>query len=200
MQKCGQQEITSINFSEESHLHWIDHFHKNPICFRIIADFEADIETDISNIGNNATKIYKQNPVLNGNYIVFELNVNLKSGFYESPLGNNNVDWFVEEVIKVEIKKSFCFKTDNQDIIMTQEDKEIFDKNNNFRFCEKEVNSDKIRDHCHLTGEYRVPAHNNCNNNVTQKQSNFFPFVFHNFSNCDCHLFFEILVDEKMIK
>ena len=123
----------------------------------------------------------------------------LKSGFYEFLLGYTNVDWFVDEVIKVERKKTFYFKINNQDIIMTQEDKEKFDKNNIFRFCEKEIISDEIRDHCHLTCEYRVPAHNNCTINITQKQSNFIPFVFHNFSNCDCHLFFEILVDKKMI-
>ena len=57
--------------------------------------------------------------------------------------------------------------------------------------------SDKVRDHCHLTGKYRGPAHNTCNINVTQKQSNFIPFIFHNFSNYDCHMFFKKLVDKK---
>ena len=32
----------------------------------------------------------------------------------------------------------------------------------------KEVISDKVRVHCHLTGKYRGPAHNTCNINVTQ--------------------------------
>ena len=40
-------------------------------------------------------------------------------------------------------------------------------------------------------------AHSKCKNNVTQKQGNFLPFEFHNFSNYDCHLFFEKLVDKK---
>ena len=80
---------------------------------------------------------------------------------------------------------------------MTREDGEIY-KNNNFcRFCEKKVLGDKVRDNCHLTGKYRRPAHNNCNINVTQKQSNFIPFAFHNFSNYDCHMFFKRLVDLK---
>ena len=61
----------------------------------------------------------------------------------------------------------------------------------------KKILSDKVRDHCHLSGKYRGPAHNTCNINVTQKQSNFIPFIFHNFSNYDCHMFFKKLVDKK---
>ena len=57
-----------------------------------------------------------------------------------------------------------------------------------------------MRDHCHLTGKYRGPAHSKCNINVTQKQSNFIPFIFHNFSNYDCHMFFKKLVDKKKVK
>ena len=80
---------------------------------------------------------------------------------------------------------------------MTQEDKEDFKNKNICRFCVKEILSAKVRNHCNLTGKYRGPAHNTCNNNVTQKQSNFIPFLFHNFSNYDCLMFFKKLVDKK---
>ena len=80
---------------------------------------------------------------------------------------------------------------------MTRKNEEDLKKNNICRFCEKEILSDKIRDHCHLTGKYRGPAHNTCNINVKQKDSNFIPIAFHNFSNYDCHMFFKRLVDLK---
>ena len=64
-------------------------------------------------------------------------------------------------------------------------------------FVKKNNESDKVRDHCHLTGKNRGPAHNACNINETQKQSNFIPLMFHNFSNYDCHLFFGKLVDKR---
>ena len=199
-QKCGDNNITTINTSNESHLSWKKYFHKNPLCFRIYADFEADNEKDNSIVGNKTINIYKQNPVLNGYHIVSELEDILKSDYYQSPLGYDNVDWFVDEVIKLENKMAFFFKNTNKDIIMTQEDEEDFRNNNICRFCEKEVLSDKVRDHCHLTGSYRGPAHNTCNINVKQKQSNFIPFIFHNFSNYDCHMFFKKLVDKKKDK
>ena len=75
---------------------------------------------------------------------------------------------------------AFYFKNTKKDIIMTQENEEDFKNNNICRFCEKEILSDKVRDHCHLTGKYRGPAHNTCNINVKQKDSNFIPFAFHN--------------------
>ena len=61
----------------------------------------------------------------------------------------------------------------------------------------KKIQSDKVRDHCHLTGRYRGPAHSNRNINVTQDQSNFIPLIFHNFSNYDSHMFFKKLVNKK---
>ena len=61
----------------------------------------------------------------------------------------------------------------------------------------EKIISDKVRDHCHLTGDYRGPAHSNCNINVTQDISNIISFVFRNFSKHDCHMFFIQLVDLK---
>ena len=121
----------------------------------------------------------------------------LKSGYYESPLGYDNVDWFVNEVIKLENKMNFYFKNTKKDIIMTEENEEDFKNNNICEICEKEIISDKVRDYCQLTGKYRGPAHSFCNNNGTQKQSNFIPFLLHSFSNYDCHMFFKKLVNEK---
>ena len=95
---------------------------------------------------------------------------------------------------------AFYFKNTKKDIIMGYKDEEDFKNNNICRFCEKEISSDKVHDHCHLTGKYRGPAHNTCNINVRQADSNFIPFAFHNFSNYDYHMFFKSLVDLKKDK
>ena len=196
-EKCGDDNICNIRTSNESYLYWKKHFHKNPLYFRIIADFEADNEEDNSKIGNKTTNIYKQKPVLNGYRIISELEDVLESGYYEFPLGDDNVDWFVKEVMKLENKMPFYFKNTKKDIIMTQEDEENYKNNNICRFCEKNIECDKVRDHCHLTGKYRGSSHNVCNINVRQADSNFIPFAFLNFSNYDCHMFFKRLLDLK---
>ena len=123
-EKCGDDNITTIKTSNESHRFWKKHFHKNPLYFRIYADFEPDNEKDNSIIGNKKTNVYKQNPVLNGYHIVSELEDVLKSGYHKSPLGYNNVYWFVNEVIKLENKMAFYFKNTNKNIIMTEENDE----------------------------------------------------------------------------
>ena len=90
----------------------------------------------------------------------------------------------------------FYFKKTKKDMVMTKKNEDY--KNDNIcRFCEKFIEFDKVRYHCHLTGKYRGPAHSLCNINVTQKQRNFIPFIFHSFSNYDGHMFFKKLVDEK---
>ena len=136
-QKCGDDNITTIETSNESHRHWKKHFHKNPFYFRIYADFEAETEKDNSIIGNKTTNIYKQNPVLNGFQIECELEDVLKSEYYKSPLAYINVDWFVDEIVKLENKMVFFFKNTNKDIIMTEEDEEDFRNKNFCRFVEK---------------------------------------------------------------
>ena len=109
--KRENNDITTIRTSSESHLHWKNHFHKNPLDFKIYADFEADNEKDNSIVGNKTTNIFKQNPVLNGYRMVSEMEDVLQSGYHKSPLGYDNVDWFVNEVIKLEKKWLSVLKT-----------------------------------------------------------------------------------------
>ena len=92
---------------------------------------------------------------------------------------------------------NFWFKTTNNDIIMTEEDKQDFENDNICRYCEKYIEINKVRDHCHLTGKYRGVPQNECNLQVKQKDSNFITIGLHNFSNYDCHMFFKTLVDRK---
>ena len=135
-QKNEEDNITTIRNSNEPHLHWKNHFQKNPLFFRIYADFEADNKIDRFSIGNKTTNIYKQNQIHNGYHIISELEDVLKSDYYKSPLGYNNVDWFIDEVIKLENKMAFHFKNTEKDIVMTKKDEENFKTNNICRCCE----------------------------------------------------------------
>ena len=134
---CGEDNTTAIRISPESHLHWKKHVHKNPLFLRIYADFQADDEKDNSSVGDKTSNIYKQNPVLNGYHIENELEEVLQSGYHKSPLGYDIVDWFVNEVIKLENKMTFYFKNTNKDINMTEENEEDHRNKNTCRFCEK---------------------------------------------------------------
>ena len=69
-----------------------------------------------------------QNPIGNGCYIVAELNEFFRSGFFESPLGYDNVDWFVVEVLKLKTEKTFSFKNTKKAIKMSEEEGEHFER------------------------------------------------------------------------
>ena len=84
------------------------HFQKNPLYSRFFADFESDAN-DNSNIGNKTTNIYKQNLLCKGYFIISGLDDVLKSGYYESALGFDNVSSFVGEVVNLGNRKVFHF-------------------------------------------------------------------------------------------
>ena len=46
---------------------------------------------------------------------------------------------------------------------MTNEDQEIYNNSHLCWICKEELNIDKVRNHCHVTGKFRGAAHNKCN-------------------------------------
>ena len=92
---------------------------------------------DNSSLRNKTTKICKQNPVCNDYKILSELGDVLKSGFYKSALGYENVDCFADEIINLENKMNFYLENFKKDIILTEEDNKDFENNNFCRFCKK---------------------------------------------------------------
>jgi hypothetical protein len=56
----------------------------------------------------------------------------------------------------------------------------------------------KVKDHCHMTGKYRGPAHAICN--LKCKIENVISYFFHNFAFYDAHLFIkELGADQGVI-
>jgi len=71
---------------------------------------------------------------------------------------------------------------------LTKEEKRKFRKNNICHICEEKISEGpKVRDHHHLTGKYRGPAHQSCNLNF--KLPSFIPVFLHNNDHYDAHLF-----------
>ena len=87
--------LASDNFNkikQRTHIYWKDHFHKSPLHFTVIADFEADNEIEDGKfVGNKLTSVINF-PVLKGYNKKSELENVLKNGYYETPFGYDNVD------------------------------------------------------------------------------------------------------------
>lgn len=76
---------------------------------------------------------------------------------------------------------------------LTAEQESEYAFSNTCYICERPFTSQeaKVKDHCHLTGQYRGPSHSTCNLNF--KLPNFIPVFFHNLTNYDSHLFIKQL-------
>ena len=70
---------------------------------------------------------------------------------------------------------------------MTRKDEIAFENAEICHICNKKLDNDKVRDHCHLTGKYRGAAHDYRNKNYQIPK--FFPVIFHNLTEYDSHIF-----------
>ena len=74
---------------------------------------------------------------------------------------------------------------------MTNEDEEIYHNSHICWICKQELNTDKVRDHCHVTGKFRRAAHNKCNSKL--RISRKLTLIFHNLQGYDEHRIFNEL-------
>ena len=70
-------------------------------------------------------------------YIVSEIIDILQGRYYESLLGYDNVEWFVDQVINLQNKMTFFFKNTKEDIILSEKDEEHCRNRNVCWFCEE---------------------------------------------------------------
>ena len=54
----------------------------------------------------------------------------------------------------------------NKRLIMTNEDEDIYNNSSICHICKEELNTDKVRDHCHMRGKSRGVSHNKCSLNL----------------------------------
>ena len=77
---------------------------------------------------------------------------------------------------------------------MTREDWLAFRAAETCHICDKPLEGDSARDHCHITGEYRETAHNACNLKLRlNPKTTSIPVVFHNLQGYDSHLLMQAI-------
>ena len=67
----------------------------------------------------------------------------------------------VEDFLREQLKTENAAPLD-----MSEGDKERFQRSTHCHICSKALNGDRVRDHCHITGEFRGAAPKNCNVNL----------------------------------
>ena len=98
------------------------------------------------------------------------------------------INWIFrkQKQINQVIKKHF-----NKELIMTTQEEEIYNNSQSCWICNEELNTDKVRDHCHITGKFRGAAQNRCNLKLTIPKK--LPIIFHNLEGYIWNLIFKEL-------
>lgn len=74
---------------------------------------------------------------------------------------------------------------------MTRQDEELFKASSLCKICGECLNSDKVRDHCHICGRFRGSTHSSCNLNY--RVSKTLIVIFHNLKKYDGHIIMQQL-------
>ena len=78
----------------------------------------------------------------------------------------------------------------NKNLIISEEEEHLFQQSSSCWICEKLIDNDdeKVRDRCHVTGEFRGAAYWSCNINLQLTKK--VPIVFHKLRGYNSHLIF----------
>lgn len=153
--------------------------------FIIYADIESLLKEPSEQFCNGVkTQAFQQHEAYSIGYYFKHFYDDSKS-YYKSNRSVDCIDWFVSELrlIANEVFEIF----EHPKPMINSPDEQTFDLEKQCHICGEEYDGDdkRVRDHSHISGEYRGSAHYECN--LQYQESRFVPVVFHNLSHYDAH-------------
>ncbi|KYM97826.1 hypothetical protein ALC62_11480 [Cyphomyrmex costatus] len=154
--------------------------------FVIYADLECILEKTGIDDERISRFVYQHHKVFSiGYYLHCEFDETMSK--YRHCRGANCVEWFVNELYHLTHRVKSLFDRNTHMNQFTHEQWKQFTDATHCHICEKPFEEEhiRVRDHCHITGRYRGPAHSYCN--LIYQESRFIPVFFHNLSGYDAH-------------
>ena len=194
---CSSNESVVVKMPpKNSNLGFKNYFKKLPIPFVVYADFECftkSIETCNPNPTDSYTIDYQKHEPSGFCFYVKGIvsNIFKPITFTKQKESDNIAEIFVSKLAKVTQKLYDDFYRQPKPLRLTKKEQLSFNKAETFHICNKELKDDKVRDHCHFTGQYRGAAHNSCN--LQCRKPLILPVIFHNLQGYDAHLFIKQL-------
>ena len=170
------------------------HFYRSMrVPFVIYADFECfteKIQTCYPDESRSFTNQYQHHKSSGFCYLIKCFDDELmkpKLVQYTAESSDEDISKKFIDLIEYQIK-NVCRKFKLKKLIqITRKDEIAFENAEICHICDKNLDNDKVRDHCHITGKYRGVAHDYCNKNYQIPK--FFPVIFHNLTGYDSHIF-----------
>ncbi|XP_031634853.1 uncharacterized protein LOC116348124 [Contarinia nasturtii] len=157
-----------------------------PVEFVVYADVESVLRTP-----NDDEKPFdSEKTETNQKHDVFSIGYFCAADYGESKYhfnrGANCIEWFVNEMENLGHAASAVLSR-KVPMRLSDEEQVLFIWSDDCHICGKNIynEDDKVRDHCHRTGEFRGAAHSKCN--LKYQRAKHITVVFHNLSNYDSH-------------
>ena len=155
----------SVNL-EQGIIQFKNYFKQLPVPFKIYGDFECNLR-DVEIYEGSYTKKYHEHVPCSFACKV----VCIDDRFTKSIVvckGEHAAYEFIKPILEEhEYCRKIMNKHFNKNLIMTEEEANLFQESNHCWICKKLIDNDdeKIRDHCHVTGKFRRAAPWDCNIN-----------------------------------
>ena len=133
-----------------------------PILFKIYADIECFLKRTKIKEGEHTTKYQEHQPnSIGAKLVCIDDRFTLPSTIF---IGKDSINRFITWVLdKQKWNQQITKQYFNKRLIMTSQDEKIYHNSHICWICKQELNSDKVRDYCHVTGKFRGAAHNKYN-------------------------------------
>jgi len=198
MEDCkrhGPQKVTFPQREEDKWIHFKSINKQLKVSFVIYVDFECFTRPILKCEKESTTTRYQKHDPSGFCYVVKCSNeeLSMPAKVYRGP---NAIETFFEWLLEGE-KKISEILDHVVPIKLSHIEEESFQKAVNCHICSEDLGADRVRDHDHLTGAYRGPAHSDCNFQLHFRQSKnsnsyhsryFIPVVFHNLFGYELHL------------
>ena len=186
-----------------SKIYFKNHKKMLPAPFVIYADFEAiteKIDGCQPSDDQSYTTTYQSHKACSYGYKLVCRYDNRYSKPVEIYRGEDAIDKFIVQMMnEVEDCRRIVKEEFQKPLNMTVQNEIDFQNSTVCHICERKFNEDnplkeKVRDHCHITGEYRGAAHRDCNLKwAISPQKLKIPVIFHNLKGYDCHFIMQKL-------
>ena len=177
-------------------LYFKNYYKQLPIPFVVYADFECftkPMNTCSPNPKESCNYNYqKHEPSGFCFYVKGIVDKKIKPIIYTKTKEDEDIaKVFVEKLTEVTKGIYNDFYCKPKPLRLTQDEQESFEKAEFCHICKRILMKDKVRDHCHFTGQYRGAAHNKCN--LMCEKPRILPVIFHNLQGYVAHLFIKQL-------
>ena len=193
-----------------SKIYFKNHKKMLPAPFVIYADFEAiteKIDGCQPSDGQSYTTTYQSHQACGYGYKLVCRYDNKYSKPVEIYRGEDAIDKFIVQMMR-EVKdcRRIVREQFQKQLNMTDENEIDFQNSTVCHICERRFKPEdpftlddgyiinKVRDHCHITGQYRGAAHRDCNLKWSISSDKLkIPVIFHNLKGYDCHFIMQKL-------